>query len=192
MGDADPAQALSVTVRDAAEADLPAILAITNDAIRNGTALWTLTPATLASRREWMAERISGGFPVLVAERASAVVGFGSYGRFRPHEGYARTVEHSLYVDATARRTGVGQALLQALLRAATLGGVHVMVGGIEAQNAASIALHERAGFSRSALLLQVGRKFDRWLDLLFMQKRLGEASFVLDPAASQGPDPDP
>ena len=192
MGDADPAQAVSVTVRAAAEADLPAILAITNDAIRNGTALWTLTPATLASRRDWMADRVRGGFPVLVAERASGVLGFGSYGRFRPHEGYARTVEHSLYVDAASRGAGVGRALLRALLDSATRDGMHVMIGGIEAQNAASIALHERAGFSRSALLLQVGRKFDRWLDLLFMQKRLGDAGLALDPAGAHGPDPDP
>ncbi len=182
---------MSVAIRAAAEADLPAILAITNDAIRNSTALWTITPTTLPARRDWMAERLSDGFPVLVAERAERVVGFGSYGRFRPHEGYARTVEHSLYVDADARRAGVGRALLRALLDAAGRDGMHVMIGGVEAQNAASIALHERAGFSRSALLLQVGRKFDRWLDLLFMHKQLGAEGFPLDPAGPQGPDPE-
>ncbi len=185
---------MSLVVRPATEADLPAILAITNDAIRTSTALWTITPTTLRARGDWMAERLADGFPVLVAERAfeqtRAVVGFGSYGRFRPHEGYARTVEHSLYVDAEARGAGVGRALLQALLEAATRGGMHVMIGGIEAQNLASIALHERAGFTRSALLLQVGRKFDRWLDLLFMQKRLDGAGFALDPAGPQAPDP--
>ncbi len=183
---------MSLTIRPAAEADLPAILAITNDAIRTGTALWTITPETPGSRRDWMAGRRADGFPVLVAERAGAVVGFGSYGRFRPHEGYARTVEHSLYVDRTARRAGVGGALLQALLQAAARGGLHVMIGGIEAQNAASIALHERAGFARAALLPQVGRKFDRWLDLLLMHKRLDDAGLALDPAVPQGPDPDP
>ncbi len=183
---------MSIVVRPATEADLPTILAITNDAIRHGTALWTITPATLQSRRDWMAERVADGFPVLVAERADGVVGFGSYGRFRPHEGYAGTVEHSLYVDEASRGVGVGRALLQALLEAATGCGMHVMIGGIEAQNAASIALHERAGFTRSALLLQVGRKFDRWLDLLFMQKRLDGAGFALDPAGAQGPDPAP
>ena len=182
---------MSVVVRPATEADLPAILAITNDAIRTSTALWTITPTTLRARRDWMAERLADGFPVLVAERASSVVGFGSYGRFRPHEGYARTVEHSLYVDAAARRAGVGGALLQALLEAATRGGMHVMIGGIEAQNMASIALHERAGFGRAALLPQVGRKFDRWLDLLFMHKRLGAGGFALDPAGPQAPDPE-
>lgn len=162
-----------LAVRAAGEPDLAAILEITNEAIRDGTALWTITPVTLQARRDWMGERVADGFPVLVAERAGQVLGFGSYGRFRPHEGYAHTVEHSLYVQAGARGAGVGRALLAALVADAARTGKHVMIGGIEAQNAASIALHERAGFTRSALLLQVGRKFDRWLDLLFMQKRL-------------------
>ena len=160
-------------VRPAAEPDLAAILEITNEAIRNGTALWTVTPTTLQARRDWWQERVADGFPVLVAERAGRVLGFASYGRFRPHEGYAHTVEHSLYVHAGARGEGLGHALLAALVSDATRAGKHVMIGGIEAGNGASIALHERAGFTRSALLLQVGRKFDRWLDLLFMQKQL-------------------
>ena len=159
-----------LAVRPAAEPDLGAILEITNEAILNGTALWTITPMTLQGRRDWWQERVADGYPVLVAERAGRVLGFGSYGRFRPHEGYARTVEHSLYVQAEARGAGVGRALLDALLADAVHAGKHVMIGAIEAQNAASIALHERAGFTRSALLLQVGRKFDRWLDLTFMQ----------------------
>jgi L-amino acid N-acyltransferase len=76
-------------------------------------------------------------------------------------------------VHPGARRAGIGRALLASLVEDATHAGKHVMIGGIEAGNSASIALHERAGFTRSSLLLQVGRKFDRWLDLLFMQKRL-------------------
>ena len=160
-------------VRPAETADLPAILAITNDAIRTGTALWSITPTTLEARTAWMEERLAEQFPVLVAHQAGRVLGFASYGRFRPHEGYAHTVEHSLYVDAAARRAGVGRALLGALLDCASAAGKHVMIGGVEAQNAASIALHEQFGFTRAAVLEQVGRKFDRWLDLLFMLKRL-------------------
>ena len=162
-----------VVIRPAGEADLAAILEITNDAIANGTALWMITPMTLRSRHDWWRERTADGFPVMVAERVGRVLGFGSYGRFRPQEGFLHTVEHSLYVDAGARGTGIGRALLAALLDDAVRTGKHVMIGGIEAQNAASIALHEQAGFTRSALLPQVGRKFGRWLDLLFMQKRL-------------------
>lgn len=163
----------ALTIRAASEPDLPAILEITNEAILNSTALWTITPTTLQLRRDWMAERLADGFPVLVAEQAGRVLGFGSYGRFRPHEGYVHTVEHSLYVHADARRLGAGRALLSALVADATEARKQVMIGGIEAQNAASIRLHEQAGFTRSALLLQVGRKFDRWLDLTFMHRLL-------------------
>ena len=157
-------------IRDAAECDVPAIVAITNEAIVNSTALWTITPTTVRARRDWMTERLAAGFPVLVAELGDGVaLGFGSYGAFRPHEGYVHTVEHSLYVHAQARGRGLGRALLDALVGHARGAGKHVMVGGIEANNTASIALHERAGFARAALLPEVGRKFDRWLDLLFV-----------------------
>jgi L-amino acid N-acyltransferase YncA len=162
-----------VSVRPATEADLPDILEITNDAILNSTALWTITPVTLQARRSWMSERLAEGFPVLVAAESGSVLGFGSYGHFRPHEGYVHTVEHSLYVHPRARRAGIGRVLLARLVEDAASLGKHVMIGGIEAGNIASIALHESAGFTRAALLPQVGRKFDRWLDLLFMHKRL-------------------
>ena len=162
-----------IVVRDATEADLPAILAITNDAILHGTALWTIDPVTLDQRRAWMEERATEGSPVLVAERAEAIAGFGSYGRYRPHQGYDHTVEHSLYVREAARRAGAGRSLLAALVERAGRSGKHVMIGAIEARNNASIALHEQAGFTRAAVLPEVGRKFGRWLDLLFMFKRL-------------------
>lgn len=160
-----------MTIRAATEGDLPAILEITNDAIVNSTALWSLTPVDLEARRTWMRERVRDGFPVLVAEHAGGVAGFGSYGRFRPHEGYLHTVEHSLYVHPDARGQRIGTALLEALLADASSSGRHVMIGGIEASNRVSIVLHERAGFTPAAVLHQVGRKFGRWLDLLFMQK---------------------
>ncbi len=172
-----------MTVRPATEQDLPAILEIANDAIRNGTALWTLTPDDLASRRGWMRERIANGYPVLVAELSGRVAGYASYGRFRPHEGFLHTVEHSLYVHPEARGRRLGTALLAALLVDAEASGRHVMIGGIEAGNVASIALHERHGFARGALLHQVGRKFGRWLDLLFMQKLIAAHPTDLDGA---------
>jgi phosphinothricin acetyltransferase len=160
-------------IRDATAADLPGILEITNDAILHSTALWTITPMTLQARREWLEDRRANGLPVLVAEQDGRVAGFGSYGPFRPHEGFVHTIEHSLYVHRDARRGGIGRALLASLVASATQAGKHVMIGAIEAQNTASITLHEKAGFERSALLPQVGRKFGRWLDLLLMQKQL-------------------
>jgi phosphinothricin acetyltransferase len=161
-------------IRDAGPADLPRILEITNHAILTGTALWTIIPATLASRGAWMAERQAAGFPVLVMEQDGIVQGFGSYGPFRPHDGFKHTVEHSLYIDAAAQRRGHGQAMLAALIAHATAAGVHAMIGGIAAENAASIALHLRFGFTVAATLPEVGRKFDRWLDLVFMHRLLG------------------
>jgi phosphinothricin acetyltransferase len=160
-------------VRDATEADLPRILEITNEAIRNTTSVWTLSPATLEARRSWFNERRAAGFPVLVAEDQGAVLGFASFGSFRPWEGYLHTVEHSIYVDAAVRGRGIGKALLAELIARAQALGKHAMVGGIEAGNTVSVGLHARFGFVESGRLPQVGRKFDRWLDLLFMVRLL-------------------
>jgi phosphinothricin acetyltransferase len=161
-------------IRDATEADLPAILAITNEAIANTTAVWSIALATLATRRAWFEERRGRGFPVLVATEGDGVIGFASFGDFRPWDGYLHTVEHSIYVAPAAHGRGAGRALLTALIDRAEALGKHVMVGGIEAGNAASLALHRRAGFEETGRLREVGRKFDRWLDLVFVQKLLG------------------
>ena len=161
------------TIRDALDKDLPRILAITNAAIATTTSLWTLTATTLETRCAWMRARQTRGFPVLVAEVDGSVQGFGSFGDFRAWEGYLHTVEHSLYVDPAVHGRGIGRALLEALVFRAKGLGMHTMIGGIEAGNAASLALHERAGFVEVGRLPEVGRKFERWLDLVFMQKML-------------------
>lgn len=164
------------TVRDAAEGDLPRILEITNEAIARTTAVWSLAPASLESRRAWWHERQAQGFPVLVAEMDGDIVGFASFGHFRPWDGYLQTVEHSIYVDPRAQGRGVGKALLQGLIEAAEGSGKHVMIAGIEASNTVSVGLHRRFGFTDAGCLREVGRKFDRWLDLLFMQRILAPA----------------
>lgn len=164
-------------IRDAEASDLPAILEITNHAILNTTAIWTLTAATLSQRQAWFAERQAAGFPVLVADRDGAVAAYASFGAFRPHEGYLHTVEHSIYVAPQAQGGGIGRALLAALLSRGRALGKHAMIGGIEAGNAPSLAMHARAGFTETGRLPEVGRKFDRWLDLVFMQKLLGAAT---------------
>jgi phosphinothricin acetyltransferase len=166
---------LGVQIRPALIADMPGVLEITNQAILNTTAIWTLTPATLQSREQWLADRQGKGFPVLVAEHQGEVVGFASFSEFRPHEGYLHTVEHSLYVAPGVQGRGVGGLLLQAVIDKAVDLNKHVMVAGIEARNVASIKLHEAYGFERVGYLPEVGRKFDRWLDLLFMQRVLPE-----------------
>jgi phosphinothricin acetyltransferase len=160
-------------IRDATEADLPRILEITNEAIAHGTALWTIKLATTETRGAWMRERQATGFPVIVADRDGDVAGFGSFGPFRPHDGYLHTVEHSLYVDPRHQGHGLGRALLMELVARGGAMGKHAMVGGVEAQNAASLALHAACGFVDSGTLPQVGRKFDRWLDLTFVVRLL-------------------
>jgi len=162
---------MSYVIRDAAEADLPGILAIYNDAVENTTAIWNETLVDLANRRAWLADRAAAGFPVLVAVNAVGdVLGYASYGTWRTIEGFRHTVEHSVYVRGDQRGQGLGPALMQALVERARQAGLHVMVAAIESENTASIRLHERLGFVTTGQMPQVGRKFDRWLDLTFMQ----------------------
>ena len=160
-------------IRDATDEDLPGILNIHNDAIANTTAIWSFHLADIDNRRAVLAERRAKSFPFLVAAKNGAVLGYASFGDFRPHDGYYKTVEHSVYVSRNHRRQGVARALMPALIDRARALGKHAMIGGVDAANEASIRLHEAFGFVRVGLLPQVGYKFDRYLDLLFLQKLL-------------------
>ena len=164
---------MTLTIRDATEADLPAILAIHNDAVLHGTAIWSVHPVDLANRRAVLADRAARGFPFLIADQGGAVAGYASFGDFRPHDGYFKTVEHSIYVHPDHQRQGVASRLLPALVEDARRLGKHVMVGGVDATNEASIRLHERFGFVETGRMPQVGFKFGRYLDLLWLQKIL-------------------
>jgi L-amino acid N-acyltransferase YncA len=164
----------TVTVRPATEADLPAIRDILNEAIRTSTAVWTDDPVDLDNRRVWLRERLAAGNPVLVAIDGGEVVGFGSYLQFRAWDGYRNAVEHSVYVQPDRRGSGVGSALVDALISHAKSAGKHVIIGGIEGQNRASLRLHRRAGFIEVGRMPGIGEKFGRSLDLVFVQKRLG------------------
>ena len=101
---------MTVVVRPAAEADLTAILAIYNDAVRHTTAIWNDTIVDLDNRRAWLEARLGLGYPVLVGEEDGAVVAYGSFGDFRAFDGYRFTVEHSVYVAEGSRRRGVASA----------------------------------------------------------------------------------
>jgi phosphinothricin acetyltransferase len=157
-------------IRDAVEGDLEQILAIYNDAVLTTTATYDYEPRSTEAQRAWFAAKQTAGYPVLVADQAGTIVGFASYGPFRAWAGYRHTIEHSVYVAADCRRQGLGRALLEPLISRARDAGFHIMIGGIDADNAASIRLHEALGFERTAHMREVGRKFDRWLDLVFMQ----------------------
>ena len=151
-----------------------AILAILNDAILNSTALYEYRPREAASMAAWFASRAAKCYPVIGIEDGSGeLLGFASYGAFRPHAAYKYSVEHLLYVRADRRRRGVGRDLLRAVIAAAGTQGYHLLVGGIDAANRASIALHEQLGFTHAGTIREAGFKFGRWLDLAFYQLHL-------------------
>jgi len=167
---------MPVVVLDADDAHLQGITAIFNHAVRETFSIWSETETTRDLRRHWMDARRAAGFPVLVAIDPAApetVLGYGSFGVFRDFPGYARTVEHSVYVGAKAQRRGIGRMLLAELIARARDKGMEAMVGGIDSSNAASINLHEQAGFEVQGTLKGVGRKFGKRLDLVFMVKQL-------------------
>jgi L-amino acid N-acyltransferase len=162
-----------MTVRDAVEGDLPAILEIYNDIIATSTAVYRDTPATLDDRLAWWRAKQEPGFPTLVADHHDVVIGFATFGDFRSWPGYRFTVEHTVHVHRDHRGRGVGAALMGPLIARAESLGKHVMIAGVDADNAGSIAFHERLGFERVAHFHQVGFKFNRWLDLVFLQRFL-------------------
>lgn len=148
-----------------------AILEIFNEAIVNSTALYDYQPRTLQNMVAWFETKRNGGFPVIGVEDGDGVLmAFGSYGTFRGWPAYKYTVEHSVYVHKDHRGRGLGRTVMQALIAAARENDLHALIGGIDATNAGSIALHERLGFTHVGTLPQVGFKFGRWLDLAFYQ----------------------
>jgi len=164
-----------VRIIDCTEAEHgPAILDIFNEAIANSTALWDYKPRAPESMVGWFAAKRQNGFPVIGAvDDAGRLMGFASYGTFRGFPAYKYTVEHSIYVHRDHRGHGLGRQLLERLVARAREREVHVMVGGIDATNAASIALHLQLGFELAGTVRQAGYKFGRWLDLAFYQRVL-------------------
>jgi L-amino acid N-acyltransferase YncA len=163
----------AVVIAEAGDGDLPGLLAIYNDVIETSTAVFSDAPVTLEERASWHQARRAAGYPVIVASDPSGVVGFGSFGDFRSWPGYRFTVEHSVHVRADRRGEGIGSMMLIELIERAGGLGKHSMIAGIDADNVASIRLHERHGFTKVARLAEVAWKFDRWLDLLFLQRLL-------------------
>jgi L-amino acid N-acyltransferase YncA len=152
-------------LRDATEADLPAILAIYNHAVAETTAIWNEILVDLDNRQAWFEARQARGFPILVAEIDGRIAGYASYGDWRAFDGFRQSVEHSVYVEKDFYGRGLGKALM----------GIHVMVAAIEAGNQGSIALHTRLGFRLVGTHHEVGKKFGRWLDLTMMELKLGD-----------------
>ena len=160
-------------VRLARVSDAAAIRAIYNAEVVGSTVTFDIVPRTLAQQRRWV-EQHQGAHPAVVAvDDDGTLTGFGSLSVFRDRAAYAATVEDSIYVDERCRGRGVGRLLLEELLSLARKQGFHSVVARIADDNAASIALHRRCGFVLVGVEKEVGRKFNRWIDVAVMQLQL-------------------
>lgn len=162
----------NITIRDATPADLPAITAIYEHAVRHGTATYELEPPSLAEITARYEALRGEGYPYIVAEEAGRLLGYAYAGAFRARPAYRFIVEDSIYLDPAAQGRGVGRLLLDALVaQAAALGfrQIVAVIGDGHAQSA-SVKVHERAGFRHSGKLVGSGFKHGRWLDTVFMQ----------------------
>lgn len=163
-----------ISIRAAALADSETIRAIYNDAVQNTTAVFDYAPRDEAAQLAWLEMKTNQDLPVLVATDPTGVVlGYCSYGPFRPWPAYLHTVENAIYVAPGQRGRGIGKALLGPLLEIAQARCLHTVIAGITADNTASLRLHEAFGFKPAGLIREAGWKFERWLDLVFLQKML-------------------
>jgi L-amino acid N-acyltransferase len=161
-----------LTIRPPTADDLPAINDIYNHYVLHSTATYQEEPEPMDGRRAWLA-RHGAAYPVIVAVLDGTLVGWGSLSPFHVRSAYRRTVENSVYVRHDLHRRGIGGALLTDLIARARSVGHHSIIGLIDADQAASIALHRKAGFTQAAHLRQVGFKFGRWLDVVYLQLML-------------------
>lgn len=164
------------------ETHASAILDIFNEAILNSTALYDYKPRAPQSMLGWFKAKEGGRFPVVGAVGSlGLLLGFASYGTFRAWPAYKYSVEHSVYVHKDHRGKGIGLALLRKLIEAAKEQQYHVMVGGIDVTNSASIALHEKLGFVHAGTVRQAAFKFGIWRDLSFYQLLLETPANPID-----------
>jgi phosphinothricin acetyltransferase len=164
---------MDIIIRKAEEQDLQALLDIYNDAILNTTAVYNYKPHTLAMRQEWFAQKQKDNFPVLVAVQGAEILGFSTYGHFRAWAAYKYSVEISVYIHSEHRGKGIAKLLYPPLFAVAKEQQLHTLIAGIDADNTASIKLHEHFGFTMAGHFKEVGYKFSKWLDLVFMQLHL-------------------
>jgi phosphinothricin acetyltransferase len=144
---------------------------IFNEVIASSTALWDYQPRSASVVSDWLGEKSDAGLPIVGMTNASGdLLGFASYGTFRPWQAYKYAAEHSVYVASSSRRQGIGRLLLRELIARAKASGLRTLIGGITADNEASIALHQQLGFSHCGTIVSAGYKFGSWLDLSFYQ----------------------
>ena len=161
------------TIAPASGQDVPEILKIYNEVIRTSTAVYTEVELSAERGAAWFDAKRSAGLPFIVARDASGVTGFGTFGEFRAPPCYRHSVEHSVHVRSDRRGQGIGRQLVIELMNLAVAMHKHVMIAGIDADNDVSIKLHESLGFINVGHFHEVGYKFGRWLDLVFLECRL-------------------
>lgn len=167
-------QAVNFNLREATLADLPAIREIYNHYVLTDTATWDLEPLSEGDMQAWFAER-QAPYCALVAEVDGEVVAWCCLSRYRPRPGYRFTAEDTLYLRQDWRGRGIGRFMLGELIERGKLAGFHVIIARISGDNEVSIRLHEDFGFVQAGREREVGFKFQRWLDVVTMQRMLGE-----------------
>ncbi|HTC33192.1 MAG TPA: GNAT family N-acetyltransferase [Bryobacteraceae bacterium] len=162
-------------VRVATEDDVAQIAAIYAHHVLHGTATFEIDPPDIEEIARRRSEIEQAGLPFLVAASGDRVLGYAYAGPYRPRPAYRYTVEDSIYIDPAEIGRGLGKLLMPALIAACEKAGSHQLIAVIgDSDNLASIRLHERFGFRHSGVFRAVGFKFDRWLDTVLMQRKLG------------------
>jgi L-amino acid N-acyltransferase len=166
----------SLALRRAAPIDATAIAAIWNHEVLETDHTTDTEPRDAATQRSWLAAH-GDDHPVVVAVIGDEVVGYGALSPYRSKPAFRHTVENSVYVKDGRRGRGIGAAILEELLGIAGARGHHVVIARVTATNAASIALHERHGFTRVGFERETARKHGRWLDVVVLEKILESRS---------------
>ena len=164
---------MEIRIRPYQRSDVETIVAILNYYIANSTALYDYELRTLGQQLTIFEEKLTKGFPIIVATIEERVVGFGYYSEFRFREAYKFTVEHTVYVMPNEHGKGIGKELLQNLIDLAKIQKLHTMIAFIDSENESSIAFHEQFGFTTVGIIKESGFKFERWLHSVIMQLML-------------------
>lgn len=173
----------AVHIRPRCDEDMARITEIYTHHVLHGASSWELSPPDTAEMSRRASALEEAGYPYLVAEIDGQVVGYAYAGAYRPRPAYRNTVEHSIYIDDTVRRGGIGRILLKSLIDTCTDLGFRQMIAIIgDSQNLQSIEFHEKMGFTHVGKVKSIGYKFDRWMDQIIMQRALG-------PGADSPPD---
>ncbi len=178
---------MAVTIRASEAADLPAITAIYAHYVISSTATFELDPPSEGEMQARREDVLGKGLPYLVAVLDSAVVGYAYCQWFKARPAYRHSAEISVYLDPAVHRRGIGRTLLSALIESALAAGVRKLIAVIgDSGNAASIGLHTAMGFTHAGVIRSCGWKFSRWLDIVLMDRFIGEGDTTAPDAEQQ------